>query len=364
MPDNAFRQAIDNLRNQVNYASDFDSGGEELAYALMVLAREGAAAVGDLRYYADVKGDAFATPLAAAQLGAALTQYGDQTRADAMFARAARKIAPLMKDETAQVWRTDYGTNLRDAAGVLALAVETGTQVVNREALADRIAGVGRAMSTQESLWSLMAAKALVQDPGLSGVTFDGVSQALPLKRISAAALGAPVAVTNTRETPINITLTRSGVPDVPAEEGGYGYRISREYFTPEGTPVDDIGTVAQSTRLVVVLTVTPFEKGGARLMINDPLLAGFEIDNPALMASADVAGFEWLETSEAQTAEFRTDRFLAAINQTNTDPIQLAYTVRAISPGRFHHPAAVVEDMYRPQYRASTAAGTVIVTE
>lgn len=364
VPDNAFRQAIDNLRNQVNYASDFDSGGEELAYALMVLAREGAAAVGDLRYYADVKGDAFATPLAAAQLGAALTQYGDQTRADAMFARAARKIAPLMKDETAQVWRTDYGTNLRDAAGVLALAVETGTQVVNREALADRIAGVGRAMSTQESLWSLMAAKALVQDPGLSGVTFDGVSQALPLKRISAAALGAPVAVTNTRETPINITLTRSGVPDVPAKEGGYGYRISREYFTPEGTPVDDIGTVAQSTRLVVVLTVTPFEKGGARLMINDPLPAGFEIDNPALMASADVAGFEWLETSEAQTAEFRADRFLAAINQTNTDPIQLAYTVRAISPGRFHHPAAVVEDMYRPQYRANTAAGTVIVTE
>jgi hypothetical protein len=31
------------------------SGGEDLAYALMVLAREGAAAIGDLRYYADVK---------------------------------------------------------------------------------------------------------------------------------------------------------------------------------------------------------------------------------------------------------------------------------------------------------------------
>ena len=45
----------------------------------MVLAREGAAAMGDLRYYADVKGDAFATPLAAAQLGAALASYGDQT---------------------------------------------------------------------------------------------------------------------------------------------------------------------------------------------------------------------------------------------------------------------------------------------
>jgi alpha-2-macroglobulin len=55
-----------------------------------VLAREGAAAMGDLRYFADVKGDAFDTPLAAGQLGAALAQYGDQARADAMFARAAR----------------------------------------------------------------------------------------------------------------------------------------------------------------------------------------------------------------------------------------------------------------------------------
>ena len=68
----AFRMALDNLRNQVNYYSDFDVGGEPLAYALMVLAREGAAAIGDLRYYADVKSEAFDTPIAAAQLGAAL----------------------------------------------------------------------------------------------------------------------------------------------------------------------------------------------------------------------------------------------------------------------------------------------------
>ncbi len=70
VPDLAFRNALANLRNQVNYAADFDAqsngGGTALAYALMVLAREGAAAIGDLRYYADVKGDDFATPLAQA----------------------------------------------------------------------------------------------------------------------------------------------------------------------------------------------------------------------------------------------------------------------------------------------------------
>ena len=34
------------------------------------------------------------------------------------------------------------------------------------------------------------------------------------------------------------------------------------------------------------------------------------------------------------------------------------AYILRAISPGSFHQPAATVEDMYRPDYRARTEAG------
>ena len=107
----------------------------------MVLAREGAAAMGDLRYYADVKADDFATPLAAAQLGAALAAYGDQTRADAMFRRAGEADGAGAADrEHAQVWRADYGTARRDAAAVLALAAEAGSKAVDRAALIDEIA--------------------------------------------------------------------------------------------------------------------------------------------------------------------------------------------------------------------------------
>ena len=121
VPDKAFRAALDNLRNQVNYQADFGSGGEALAYALMVLAREGAAAIGDLRYYADVKADAFATPIAQAQLGAALAAYGDQVRADQMFARAALKLDFTIEKD--QIFRADYGTNTRDVAAVLPASV-------------------------------------------------------------------------------------------------------------------------------------------------------------------------------------------------------------------------------------------------
>jgi uncharacterized protein YfaS (alpha-2-macroglobulin family) len=39
-----------------------------------------------------------------------------------------------------------------------------------------------------------------------------------------------------------------------------------------------------------------------------------------------------------------------------------VAYVVRAVTPGTFVHPAATVEDMYRPQRYARTAAGALTV--
>jgi uncharacterized protein YfaS (alpha-2-macroglobulin family) len=361
VPDIAFRLAMDNLRNRLNYAADFDLGGQDVAYALMVLAREGAASMSDLRYYADVKGGNFATPLAAAQVGAALASYGDQTRADTMFTRAASLIQPLQENGV-NVWRADYGTHLRDAAAVLTLAVESGSNAVDTDALAGRIGGVERGLSTQESVWALMAAHAMVTDPGVSGLEIDGVPATGPLVRMLEDRVAMqPAQIGNTRSQPVQITLTTTGVPEVPEAAGGYGYSIERAFFTPEGDPLA-LDTVATGQRMVVVLTVTPFEKGGARLMVNDPLPAGLEIDNPRLLSSGDIRELDWLETAWAENAEFRADRFLAAVDWRSDKPFRLAYVVRAISPGSFHYPAATVEDMYRPQYHARTNTGRVSV--
>ena len=164
VPAQAFAMAMDNLRNRVNYAPDFDKGGEDIAYALMVLAREGAARMGDLRYYADVKAGALATPLAMAQLGVALAAYGDQTRADRLFAQAGKMIGSQPTSET-QVWRADYGTHLRDRAAVLTLAVEAGSNAIDRGLLSGALVTDGPHMSPQEQVWTLLAAKALIDDP-------------------------------------------------------------------------------------------------------------------------------------------------------------------------------------------------------
>jgi uncharacterized protein YfaS (alpha-2-macroglobulin family) len=40
-----------------------------------------------------------------------------------------------------------------------------------------------------------------------------------------------------------------------------------------------------------------------------------------------------------------------------------VAYVVRAVTPGSFVHPAATVEDMYRPDRFARTAAGRLTIT-
>ena len=365
VPDNAFRMAMDNLRNHVNYAPDFDSGGGDLAYALMVLAREGAAAVGDLRYYADVKADAFDTPLGAAQLGAALAMYGDQTRADAMFKRAAALVRKAYAGPEAQLYRADYGTRRRDAAAVLALATEAGSTAVDTDSLAKALAiATPFGLSTQESTWALLATHAMIGAASSSGITIDGAPATGPLVRVldAATAGGSALAIANGGAKPATLTLTTMGIPEVPLDSGGNGYAIKRTWYTMEGAEVSP-DQVQQGARLVTVIEVNPFGGGEARLMVNDPLPAGFEIDNPNLMASGDVAALDWLDlNAEATHAEFRQDRFLAAVDWYGKDPFRLAYIVRAVSPGSFHLPAASVEDMYRPDYRAWTAAGRVVI--
>src|SRR5205823_13894996 len=100
------------LRNFANDAEEpGKNGGRTLAYALYVLARNGAAPIGYLRYFAVTKLDDFATPMAKAQLAAALGMLGDRTRAERVYAVARRSLGP---QPVLEYGRTDYGSVLRD----------------------------------------------------------------------------------------------------------------------------------------------------------------------------------------------------------------------------------------------------------
>ena len=141
------------------------------------------------------------------------------------------------------------------------------------------------------------------------------------------------------------------------------GFTIERTYYSLDGTEAN-VTEVAQNERFVVVQRVREENVWPSRVLVSDLLPAGFEIDNPRLVSSADLANFPWLARTEAAHLEFRDDRFVAAFNREpgSDRNITLAYVVRAVTPGLFAHPAASVEDMYRPQYSARTPTGMMAV--
>ncbi|MDP2620125.1 MAG: alpha-2-macroglobulin family protein [Hyphomicrobiales bacterium] len=362
VPERTFSQALDNLRNTLSFSGEVTGGGADIAYALYVLARNRRAAVGDLRYYADTKLGDFASPLAKAQIGAALALYGERSRASIAFAAALSVLRTVGPENLS---RSDYGTRLRDGAAMLALAAEVAPPLVPLPQLVDFVAAAQaekRLTSTQENAWLLLAAHALLEGDNAIALALDGAPVTGNFVRnYSAETLAAaPVSIANTGDGPVEAVLTLTGVRDAPEPSGGEGFAIGRAYYALDGTPVDP-ATVGQNERFVVVLQVREDNAWPSRVLVVDMLPAGFEIDNPGLVDSADLSAFAWLaEKPEAAHLEFRDDRFVAALDRKGDEArgFTLAYVVRAVSPGRYVRPAALVEDMYRPHLNARTETG------
>ena len=126
---------------------------------------------------------------------------------------------------------------------------------------------------------------------------------------------------------------------------------------------VADLSNVKQNDRFVVVLTAQPTTLGSGQYVVADPIPAGFEIENPDLLQGSGVADLSWLTVDTPSHVEARTDQFVAAFRFTSdTSSVTTAYMVRAVSPGSFVMPGATVEDMYRPELRANTDAGSIEV--
>jgi alpha-2-macroglobulin len=366
VPDTAFRLALDRLRNLVAAAPEpTKDGGRDLAYALYVLARNGAAPIGDLRYLADTRLGDLATPIAKAQVAAALAMLGDRARAERAYAAALEAIAPQPKLEPA---RADYGSSLRDAAALLTLAAEGhAPQPILTSALrrVEAARGLTTSSSTQEKAWMVLAARALGKEAGAIALEVNGEPQKGAVYRnVSAADVGRGFKVTNTGSGELQAVITASGAPVMPEPAAEKGFRIERLYYSLDGTPAE-VAQVRQNQRFVVLLRMTEPKPQFGRVIVADPLPAGFEIDNPRLVSSGETGTLSWIEdAAEPVHSEFRDDRFVAAFDRKAEDPavFTVAYVVRAVSPGRYVLPQAAVEDMYRPDRFGRTGTGSVEV--
>ncbi|TYC63668.1 alpha-2-macroglobulin [Rhodobacterales bacterium] len=365
IPELAFTTSLDNLENRIAYATDFEDGGEGLAYALYVLARNGRASMGDLRYYLDAKLDNFGTPLAKAQLAASLALYGETGRASTAFEAALESL----NDKPRESFRNDFGSELRDSAGITDYVVSTsmGSGLVN-EAIGKlkqaQVADGSR--STQEMAWLLLAARALNKSAEEAQLSVNGeeTSGRLVWSFTGPELVDQPVDVSNNGQDSMDVLVSVSGKPLVPEPAGGKDYAIERTVYDLDGNPVDP-DAVPVNTRLAVVLTVRALTDQPGRLIVVDRLPAGWAIDNPRLVRSGDLGGLSFLSTIDRpEHAAFHSDRFEVAVDQRRWDDrtLTFAYLARAATPGTYTHPPASVEDMYRPDRHALTETGSFVV--
>ncbi len=368
VPDDAFKLALDRLRNSVADLTDpSKNDGADLAYALYVLARNGSAPIGDLRYLADAKLDMLTTPIAKAQVAAALAMVGDHARAERVFAAALGDIAPNPPQDLAS--REDYGSTLRDAAALVTLASEGGASSATVQGAVARVEAARAYLqptSTQENAWLLLAASAMAKNAGKVALDVNGEALTQPLYRtIASADLKDPLRVTNNGDDPVKAMVTVSGAPVTPEAAAENGFKVERQNYTLDGDPID-VAKVKQNTRFVVVLKITELQPQFGRVILADYLPAGFEIDNPHLVSSGDTGTLPWFtDAADPVSTEFRDDRFTAAFERKSGDPavFSVAYIARAVAPGKYVRPQASVEDMYRPDRFGRTNSESVEVT-
>ncbi|ACP22730.1 putative inner membrane lipoprotein (plasmid) [Sinorhizobium fredii NGR234] len=365
VPEQAMVQALENLQNALSYETNVKDRGNEIAYALYVLARNRKAAISDLRYYADTLLGDFPTPLAKAHIAAALALYGDGERSQDIFAAAVNMSTGLVNVSLA---RSDYGSSLRDDAAVLALAAESRPVppiIPELSKIVAREWEQARYTSTQEQAWMLLAARAVQGGDEDMRLAVNGAARtgSYAARIAGDALIEHPVVIRNNGTDAVSAVVTTVAAPAQPLSAGGDGFAIERTYYTLDGAEAN-VSQARQNERYVVVLKATESNDWPSRVLITDLLPAGFEIDNPSLVDSAQLSNFEWIGEVQAAHTEFRSDRFVAAFDRSTGDnrEITLAYVVRAVTPGTYDHPAANVEDMYRPQFSARTATGRMEV--
>ncbi len=344
-------------------------GGRNLAYALYVLARNGAAPVGDLRYFVDTKLDDFAT-----------TDRQGAARRGARHARRQGRAPSASTRRRCARWRRSRRSNT--AASTTARCCATAPRWSRSRRKAARRAPPSPARSSASRPraasrptprrrrmrgWCWPPARWPRTRPDVAldvaGETTSGRAQpALRCRASCSSRCGSPTPA----RAPLQAVVTVNGAPLVPEPAAERGFKIERLYFTLDGKPADP-AKARQNDRFAVVLRITEPQPQFGRVIVADYLPAGLRDRQSA----AGVVGRDRHAAPGSRMApepvnsEFRDDRFSAAFDRKSGDPsvFTVAYVVRAVSPGRYVHPQAFVEDMYRPDRFGRTATGTVEVT-
>lgn len=371
MPPLLVQKTLERLKESVlsggelNYDRVYNNNADHLmlayvAHAGYVLSKVNQAPLGSLRSVFDNKAEFALSPLPLVRLGVALKSAGDAQRAKKAFDLAFGEKWTMQRD----LWLGDYGSELRDHALALALALEADAAPAS---LSDRLLELSYLMreqrflylSTQERVAMVRLAKDLSSgNSSLTGtLNIAGKARAFSTGGIFAADL-TPEALSGASlslvQGPAYLLQQTVGVTKQAPEPSSTDLSIARSYFTMDGKRFEG-NTIAEGERLIVRIDIDSKIWASDMLMV-DLMPGGLEAENLNLLPPEQLSGLsvdgENIADARSQVTvrneEFRDDRYALAL-PLNQGKVRFYYLVRAVSPGSYVVPPPSLEDMYRP---------------
>ncbi|GAB0119434.1 alpha-2-macroglobulin family protein [Acidisoma sp. 7E03] len=355
VPQPMIDQALGWLTNEVAQPPGGPTDSAAQAYALYVLSLAGRAPAGAIRVAAASIDDE-PTPLARAQIAAALARLGQADRARAIFTEVLAE--PARKD-----WYGDYGSSLRDQLATAVLVAESGLMPDRLPAIRAALPGADldpANLNTQEEAWAGAAAGALQAQAGAVTLTSGGKTLG-PAPSVTLD-VTQPVTVGNPGKTAVSGTLAIQGVPATAPPAARANMEVHRHFFAMDGSTVDP-DKLPQNSTFVMEIDGKATDGQDHHAMVLAGLPAGWEIAGH--FSSGDVPGMGWLGTlSETDAEAAADDRYAVALTLPHDQPsFRLAVILRAVTPGTYDYPGILLQDMYRPTIFARQGSVHISVT-
>ncbi|MGE0549418.1 MAG: alpha-2-macroglobulin [Kofleriaceae bacterium] len=229
---------------------------------------------------------------------------------------------------------------------------------------------VGTWVSTQETLWSLIALADYARR-GSSGETvatvWVGGNQVFKKRLTGAEVATARVPLTSASDRvkivvnrPANVAARVIEARVDPGAAISNGFTIARAYYKTSGVEAASF----KAGELVTVKLSIEAAASRRWIAIVDPLPAGLEIVNPKLAGAPSPSGGSPWTYVPYDHQDLRDDRVQWFADDLRAGRYELSYQARATIDGNFSAMPATIEAMYEPSVRGRTATAKIVVTK
>jgi len=344
------------LQNNLYRWSNSGAKQEADAYALYVLARNGKILMSEINFHINNPKTRIKSALAWGQLASALAIVGEKQRAKEVFKRAKKALGNY------NYW-ANYGGALRDKAGLIVLMAKYGFNELAQPLFVDLALDLKdkNYLSTQEMSQILRAAQALdIKESKLNLMVGNKVYKSKKPLIVNAKTVSELPTVKNLADSSVWYSLSFVATPTSKAYSSAdnNGFSVSKKFYDMSGKELNPT-QIAKNSQVVVVINGNVEDKAIQRVMLIDFLPSGFELENPHISGMDEVSALKWLKgLSATEHTAYRDDRFIATILPNSETKFKVAYIARAVTKGKFALPPVLVEDMYKPRYRAFSPFG------